>query len=324
MNKREKILAGVVFALVALMGLRHFYGQYADALRARRADVQSAKVKLQESNLKLVEGRHAVQQLENWQKQSLPANTERAFTLYKAWLMDKAKAAGLNVTDIKVSPTASNSTAYTAVGYNMVANGSLSAITKMLYEFYHSPQLQQVTRLQLSRPPGSSQLNINLDVEALSLKGAIATDEMPKGESKRLKLAKVADYEKTFSERNLVAAYKPPAPPTPPGEKREPPKPPAFDDAEFAMFTGTVGPPDELQAWINVRTTGEMLHVKAGDPVKVGTLEGEIVSVEPRMLVLKTGDKKFEIALGQSLRKGKEITTSAEAKPHTEATPPKS
>src|SRR4029079_8278262 len=131
---------------------------------------------------------------------------------------------------------------------------------------YHSPQLQQVTRLQLSRPPGASQLNVNLDVEALRLKAAIATDEVPTDEPKRLKLASVKDYEKTFSERNLVAAYKPPGPPTPPKERREPPKPPKFDDAEFAMFSGTVGNPEELQAWINVRTTGEMLHVKAGDP----------------------------------------------------------
>jgi hypothetical protein len=324
MNKREKILAGVVFALAALMGARHFYGQYVDALRARRADVQSAQAKLQEANLKLAEGRRAVQQLEAWQKQSLPANTERAFTLYKAWLLDKAKAAGLNVTDIKVSPTASNSTAYTAVGYNMVANGSLSAVTKMLYEFYHSPQLQQVTRLQLSRPPGGSQLNVNLDVEALSLKGAVATDEVPKGESKRLKLASVNDYEKTFSERNLVVAYKPPAPPTTPREHREPPKPPAFDDAEFAMFSGVVGDPNDLEAWITVRTTGDTLHVRAGDPVKVGTLEGQIVRVAPRTLVIKTGDKEFEVAIGQSLRKGKEINARAETEPRPTPTEPKS
>jgi hypothetical protein len=324
MNKREKTLAGVVFALFALMGLRHFYGQYAEALRTRRADVQTAQAKLQDANLKLAEGRRAVQQMEAWQKQSLPANTERAFTLYKAWLLDKAKEVGLSVTDIKVSPIASNSTAYTAVGYNMVATGSLSAVTKMLYEFYHSPQLQQVTRLQLSRQPGASQLNVNLDVEALSLKGAIATNELPKGESKRLKLASVKDYEKTFTERNLVVAYKPPAPPTPPREKREPTAPPKFDDAEFAMFSGTIGSAGDMQAWITVRTTGETLHVKAGDPVKVGTLEGEVVSVEPRMLVLKMGDKKFEVPLGASIRKGKEISAGAEAKPHTNTEPSKS
>src|SRR2546422_1271251 len=147
----------------------------------------------------------AVQQMEAWEKRSLPHN-DRAFSLYKAWLLAKAEAAGLKVTDIKISPTSSNSSAYTAIAYSISATGSLSAVTSMLYEFYHSPQLHQITHLQLTRPPGSSQLTVNLDVEALSIRGALANDKLPEGDSKRLKLASADDYKKSLGERDLVAA----------------------------------------------------------------------------------------------------------------------
>ncbi len=62
-----------------------------------------------------------------------------------------------------------------------------------------------------------------------------------------------------------------------------------------------------LQAWINIRTTGETLHLGAGDALKVGALEGQIVSVEQRALVYETDGKKYRVALGQSLRSGKEL-----------------
>ena len=39
------------------------------------------------------------------------------------------------------------------------------------------------------RPAGAAQLTVSLDVEALSMKGAVATDKLPEADAKRLKLA---------------------------------------------------------------------------------------------------------------------------------------
>ena len=58
-----------------------------------------------------------------------------------------------------------------------------------------------------------------------------------------------------------------------------------------------------MQAWINVRTTGETLRVHEGDDVKVGALKGKVESIEPRLLVIKTDDEKpLRVQLGHSLR----------------------
>jgi hypothetical protein len=324
MNKREKILAVAVVALAALWACSYYFGLYSTTLRRRQADRDAAQSKLELAEQKVRLGREAVKQIEEWDKRSLPANYDKAQSLYKAWLAGKAKDAGLAVRDItKLTPTATSSNAFKAIKYNLVATGSLSSITGMLYEFYLSPQLHQITRLQLTRPPGASQLTVNMDVEALSLQGALAKDKLPEGDSKRLKLASADDYKKTFGDRNLVSAYTPPRPPTPPGDHHEPPPKPKFDESEFAMFSGVVSSGKGMQAWIIVRPTGETLHLIAGDEVKVGSLEGKVVSVEPRALVYSTGDKKFRVALGESLRKGKEIGANGEAKTGAATEPPK-
>jgi cellobiose-specific phosphotransferase system component IIA len=323
MNKREQILAAGVLALVALYGGNHFYGNYAKALHARQADVEAAQSKLDEANHKLKEGHRAVKQMEAWQQRALPANFDKALSLYKAWLLAKAKDSGLVVSDITLLPTTNNNAAYKAIGYQMVASGSLSSVVSMLYEFYRSPQLHQISRLQLTRPAGAAQLTVSLDVEALSMKGAVATDKLPKGDAKRLKLASADDYKKSLAERDIVTAYAPPRPPTPPRERREATTPPKYDESELAYFSGAVSSGSGWQAWINVRSTGETLRLASGDPVKIGALDGKIESVEERSLVFKTGDKRFRVALGQSLRKGTEIDAkggpAAEGK--TQATP---
>jgi hypothetical protein len=168
---------------------------------------------------------------------------------------------------------------------------------------------------------------VTLEVEALCLKGAIVTDNVPEGDSKRLKLESAAAYQKSLGERDLATVYTPPRPPAPPVERREtltPPPPPRFDEAELAKFTGSVEAGKGQEAWIRVFTTGETLHLYAGDEVKVGTLEGEIESVDQRWLVLKIGDKRFRVALGESLRSGKELDADGNVKVETPGERPRS
>jgi hypothetical protein len=307
MNKREQTLAAGVVGLVALYGGYHFYGRYTKALHARQADVEAAQTKLDQANHQLKEGHRALKQIEAAQQRALPANFDKALSLYKAWLLAKAKDSGLAVSDITLLPTTNNNAAFKAIGYQIAATGSLSSVVSMLYEFYRSPQLHQINHLTITRPPGAAQLTISVEVEALSMKGAVATDKLPEGDAKRLKLANAADYKKSLAERDIVTAYAPPRPPTPPRERHEAAKPPKYDESEQSRFTAALSDGAQWQAWIYIKPTGEVLHLQAGDPIKVGLLDGKIESIEARSLVLKTGDKRFRLRVGDYLRQGKEL-----------------
>jgi hypothetical protein len=212
----------------------------------------------------------------------------------------------LAVDDISPAPAARPGANVSAIGYQMKASGALPSIVSLLYEFYRSPLLHQVTLLRLVRPPGATQIQVTFQAEALILPGANATDKLPEGESKRPKLGSLAEYQKSLGDRDLVSVYTQPKPPVA-SAPRERPDPPKFDDAEQAYFSGSTGIGDDKLAWINVRTTGETLKIPAGQPIKVGALEGQIVTIEPRSLVWQSGEKKYRVPLGESLRKGKEL-----------------
>jgi hypothetical protein len=305
MSKRERMLAAVVLGIAAILTVQFLWGRYQKGLRARAAELTTAKDKLAEINLAIQKGERSFRKLEAWQKRSLPANQENAKTLYKAWLLAKAKDAGLTVDVITPSSRQTSNPAYKSVGYSMTATGSLSSVIALLHEFYRAPQLQQVTLLQMTRPVGASQIQLTFDAEALILPGAEATDSLPEGESKRLALASLADYQKSLGERDLMDVYTPPRAPV--AKRPDPPPAPKFDDSEHARFSASIGIGDKFQAWIHVRTTGETLHLHPGDNFKVGQLEGQIVSVEPRSMVYQAGDKKYRVTLDQPLRKGTEL-----------------
>lgn len=324
MNKRERILAGSVLALVAVWGGNKAYTRFRSAIDARRAQVRDAQTRLADANLVLAKGRSAMQQMSKLQDRSLPSDREKALSLYKAWLLTKAKNSGLTVNDIKLAARTRTSTEYKAIGYQIEATGTLSSVVSMLYEFYHSPMLHQINRLRLVRPVGAPQLQVSLEVEALCLPLATSTNDLPEGDSKRLKLASAAEYQKVLGERDIASVYVPPRPPAPPTPSSTAAAPPKFDESEMARFTGTVGNGTGLQAWIYVLTTGEVLHLAAGDSLKIGTLDGKIESIEARSLVFKTGDKRYLVRVGEFLLKGQEMDADGNLKPVAAAEPPKS
>ena len=85
--------------------------------------------------------------LEAWQKQSLPADRDVAQTLYREWLRAKCSDAGVTLDDIQTDQRTTRTEAYTTIGYTITAHGSLKAVTSLLYNFYRSTVLQQITRL---------------------------------------------------------------------------------------------------------------------------------------------------------------------------------
>jgi hypothetical protein len=322
MNQREKIMAGLLLLLLAAWGGRALYGRHQASVAKRDVDLQTVRQQLAKANLSIAAGRQAMQQLDKWQELSLPPNRDVARSLYRAWLSQKTKDAGLTVEDINPNERTSLSTAYGSIGYVIEARGTLSAVTKFLYEFYRSAQLHQITKLQLTSMPGSPELRVSLQVEALILPGATHKDSLPDGTTDRLKLASLDEYEKSIGGRDLFKSYVPPRPPREATAIRTPPQPPEFDDASQAYVTGILGSPVRLQAWITVRTTGEVLRLHAGDDVKVGDLKGKIESISPLMVVIKTDDdKQLRVKLGQSLRDADKPETKSDAAADKPAAP---
>jgi hypothetical protein len=318
MTMREKMLAAAVAAMVLLWGGSRMWNRYNASIATKRTQLIAAQERLGEAKLALAQGEAAMSQLDDWQSRSLPADREAAQSLYRVWLETQLKAAGLTVEEFQPLQRLSPAAGYSAVGYTVNAHGPLKSLTNFMHEYYRSTLLQQITRLQLRRDVNPQQLKISLQTEALILPGT-ANENLPEGVAERTAKPAAADYAKSIDSRNVFTAYRPPRPEPPPSAARNTPTPPKFDDAKFAYFTATIQVDGRYQAWIHIRTTNETLRLFEGDAVKVGQFDGKIVSIEPRSIVVKSGDEELRVELGQNLRDGKAAAKTETPTPQTAA-----
>ena len=281
------------------------WGRFQLSLDQKQSQLNAAREKLGNAKLTLEKARKAMTQLGDWQERSLPDNREVAQSLYRVRLENQFKDAGLAIDDIQPDRRVVPTDAYTAIGYTVTARGTIKSLATLLFDFYRSPLLQQITYLQLQPSADPSQLMVTFKAEALMVRGS-KREDLPTGTTERPAKASAEEYVESITGRNLMAVYSPPKPA--PVQTAEAPKPvvPKFDDAKFAYVTGIVQVEGRLQAWINVRTTGETLRVFEGDAVKVGSLEGNVLSIEPRRIVLKLEDEELKVELGRNLREDSE------------------
>jgi hypothetical protein len=315
---REKMLAAAVGSIAVLWGGGRMWTKYDRAVTEKRAQVLAATERLGEAKLALLQGEAAMSQLDAWQKRSLPADRAQAQLQYRVWLEQQLAKAGLTIEEFQPSQRLTPAAGYSAVGYNVNFRGPLKSVTNFLHEYYRSPLMHQITRLNLRPDMNPGLLKVSLNTEALILPGTI-NEKLPEGTQERTAKPKAADYATSIGGRNVFTAYKPPRPEQPPRVVRDTPPPPKFDDAKFAFFTATIQVDGRYQAWIHIRTTNETLRLFEGDAVKVGQFEGKIVAIEPRSIVVKSGDEEMRVELGQNLRDGKSTAKSETPKPQTAA-----
>jgi hypothetical protein len=306
MNERERIMAAALVCLLVVFGGWKFYGRYTKSAALSATALETASSQLRGAQRTLGQSQRAMRLLEAWQEMSLPADRNEARRLYGAWIDEKAKEAGLNVTGMTPNDVRGpTSDAYKPIGYTVAADGQLSSLVKFLYEFYRRANLHQITRLSLTPKPGSQNLDISMQIEALILPGATHEDSLPDGKSDRLKLASADEYEKQITSRDVFKPYTPPRPPdeVKVADRTSRPQAENFDDASQAKFTAVVNAgADSAEAWITVHTTDVLLRLHEGDTFEVGTVKGTVESIEIRSMVVKTADdKQLRFKLGNFL-----------------------
>jgi hypothetical protein len=118
-------------------------------------------------------------------------------------------------------------------------------------------------------------------------------------------MRKPEDYRQAIVTRNVYTAYVPPRPPA--VKNSDPPKPPPFDEAQQAVVTAILDEGGAPQAWVNVRTSGKLLKLREGEEFTVGSLKGTITRIGPQEIEFLADGKRRLVALGKSLRDGREI-----------------
>ena len=305
MNQREKILAASVAFLVGLMVARMGWNKIDRLYDQRGQQLSSLEKTVRDRQLDVERGKMAAERLNQWQRQSLPADPNLAQTLYQDWLRRQLDAAGFQNVEYRGQGSTARSrrvrrSAYRQLSFTVDGRGSLEQLTQFLYEFYRADHLHQLQSLDVEPIEDSDQLDLIFKIEALILPGADRVDALSSGTSDRLAQDDLSSYQETIVTRNLFARYAPPSPPTTAGD--------SADAAPQAIITGITHDENGWQAWVYIKTTKKMLRLHPGDPFEIGGLSGTIIRIGPREVVFETDGRRMLAGEGASLRDAIELT----------------
>jgi hypothetical protein len=306
LKKRERILVIATGTLVLLWlvvtllfsGLSSPFG----SLHASRANLAE---EVEKKKNQVQKGREAEARLDQWRRRALPSDPNAAKSLYQNWLLELAVRKGVRGARVEPTATRQRRGIYLSLAFSVQGQAELDELTRLLYDFYSAGHLHQIRRLSIKPLEGSREFDLFLLVEALSLPDADRNNELTEESSDRLAAGDLETYRKVIVDRNLFAPYSPPPPPVVRTEPREPPPPPpSFDHAKHTYVTGITAVDGIPQVWIQIRTKGQSLRLREGDRFEVGSLEGTVVRIGTREVVIELGDERLLAFQGQSLRDG--------------------
>jgi len=285
MQKREKILAGVVgIALAAFGGKALFDRMLQSPLQARHDKIERLEKEIAKKEQILSRARDATRQLETWEAQSLPADAARARSAYQNWLLELVAGAELSRPHVDSGEIVSKPGVYEKIPFTVRGRGTLEQLTRFLHSFYSADHLHQIQRLGITPIPNTNELELSLAIEALVLPGATRQEQLSKNPAKRLVGPAREDYEPILA-RNLFGDG---------GSS-------AFDAADFAFLTAILDSNGLPEAWLTLRTTGEVLKLRQGDSFEVGQFRGNVAEILDQDIVVNSDDERWLITLGENL-----------------------
>jgi hypothetical protein len=323
LQKREKILGSSAIGLLVLLLLYLFWPEKQSTIQELRDQCEIKQAELDRNKNRALQAEKSKIRLADWQRRSLPADQEIAQSLYENWLRNLVSKSSFSNISITGQPaqyardlTASRATTtskksgssqpenfvYIRYSLKIKCQGSLEKLTRFLYDFYSAGHLHKISTINIKPIKNSSDLDLDLTVEALSLPGSKQKDKLYVETGKILKLS-LDEYKKTIVDRNLFAAYKPAAPPrsrdTGP---KDPPKPPKINPLQFSYLTAIIEADGVPEAWLLERTTGQTLRLHEGEGFKIDKYNGKVIRIGYNEIEIELDGQNHTIGYGSNLK----------------------
>ncbi len=213
---------------------------------------------------------------------ALPAELELATSSYQTWLINLVSSLGLsNPTVDSTSPVSDNEV--TRLQFNIRGKSNLKQLTQLLFEFYRSGSLHKIRTISLTPTGSGDHLEIQISVEALSLRRSQNDAGLSALTSNRLRFDNVADYS-SIVKRNLF------------GEGT------ISAGIRAARLTAVTSDRQGIfEAWISLGTDAKTLFLKAGDTAQIDSVEVIVKEIQNDSIKLELDGQLGLVEVGKSL-----------------------
>jgi len=203
MNKREKFLASLVGMLILLIALMYGFRYVSRSISARRTQVLALEKQVRDKQHTVRLSLAAGERMRLYERRALPADVEKARSLYQTWLLKSVTDVGLNEPNVTVVSSQPYRNLYHQLGFTVSGRGDLKQLIEFLHAFYGADYMHRIRRLTVKRIPSTKQLDIAMAIEAVSLPTATHLDGLSEFQSGRLAYGEIDRYLEQILNRNI-------------------------------------------------------------------------------------------------------------------------
>ncbi|MCP4191460.1 MAG: hypothetical protein GY768_12615 [Planctomycetaceae bacterium] len=207
MTSRERLLIGAIALLaVGAVGV-YTLTSMTGAIAKRKANLATVQNELNRKNVIIRTGANAVRNLAKLRQQSLPADQEKARSLYQRWLLDLVvDKVGLQNPSVRVTDRMIRGSYFSRLSFQVDGQASLDQTVQFLHGFYSSDDLHRIQNFSLKPVSNSDsrQLDMSVSIEAIILPGnkrEVVGDLV----SNRMEELTLDDYQTAILNRNAFA-----------------------------------------------------------------------------------------------------------------------
>lgn len=281
--ERKQLLIGLLVLVVGGYFINSLCDRFYFQPLARETQLEkSLKKKISDTKLKIRKIDKKLDQRDALRARALPSNTELASSLYQSWLINLVTSLG--VTNPKVASTSPIAEGdMTRLQFTLSGKANLKQFTNLLFEFYRAGHLHKIRQVVLTPSGGSEQMDLNLTVEAVSLKNSENETSLPSIPSDRLVSEKLEDY-LGIPQRNLFG--------------KGILSPTVRTTRLTAITSDRFG---KQEAWFSIPQKGKVLYLEEGETTTIDSLELKIISVNEDSVLLEIDGNPGRLEVGKTL-----------------------
>jgi hypothetical protein len=203
MTPRERMLALLVGSVGLILALYLGWNWVDGKFRVRRGQIETLEGDIRKFKQQVMAGQQATKKMGEFEAQSLPPAPDVARSLYQAWLLERLAQAGFVDPEVKPQSQKAEKKLYVSQLFIVSGRGTLPQLVELLHSFYSVDLLHRINSLSIKPIKDSKELDITLNVDAVSLLAAPPSTELHNRPSNRLDLPTKDEYLDKIVGRNL-------------------------------------------------------------------------------------------------------------------------
>lgn len=238
--------------------------------------------RLREAKLQLQKLENKLSLREQFEQRSLPPNPEIASSIYQAWLLNTVAQIGIaNPLVDSTSPVDEGDA--TRLSFNLKGKANLRQLAQFLFEFYRAGHLQRINQITLTPTASGERLEVQIGIEALSLKRSKNENQLPQLTSERL-VHDALDPYLVISQRNLFS---------------EGSAPQILKTTRLTAITQDRFGKNE--AWFYVEKLRKTHILAVGDVLDLDMVSIKLLAIDTDFVTLELDGQKGRLDLGKTL-----------------------